>query len=395
MINYKIPSNWINYNFQELLHELVDAKSVINALKMIPFQKAWVDKLQQMQLKREVAGTSQIEGAVFTENELEDALKDSPEQLITRSQKQAHAAVKTYRWIAALPDEQPIDTKLIKEIHRRIIAGADDDHCEPGILRSKDQNVNFGQPRHRGVEGGRECLTAFNSFVKAIQRQYKDHDPIIQAISAHYHFVAMHPFLDGNGRTARALEALFLQRAGLRETCFIALSNYYYDEKSLYLKALNLSHEGGHDLTPFLKFALNGIVQQANRLMNEIKINMQKAIFRNTMYYLFNMLKSKRKRVIAERQLLILKLLLDNDEMNPSELFIRMEVHYIKLSNPFKAFIRDINGLLNLSAIKYNIISENEYILSVCLEWPSKFTETEFFKRLKDIPKAQTYKFLQ
>lgn len=48
----------------------------------------------------------------------------------------------------------------------------------------------------------------------------------------------MHPFLDGNGRTARAVEALMLQRAGLRDALFIAMSNYYYDEKTVYLAAL-------------------------------------------------------------------------------------------------------------------------------------------------------------
>ena len=49
----------------------------------------------------------------------------------------------------------------------------------------------------------------------------------------------MHPFLDGNGRTARALEALMLQRTGLRDTLFIAMSNYYYEHKINYLNALN------------------------------------------------------------------------------------------------------------------------------------------------------------
>ena len=57
-----------------------------------------------------------------------------------------------------------------------------------------------------------------------IEHELRDHDPIIQALAAHYHVAAMHPFLDGNGRTARALEALMLQRAGLRDTCFIAMS---------------------------------------------------------------------------------------------------------------------------------------------------------------------------
>ena len=59
-----------------------------------------------------------------------------------------------------------------------------------------------------------------------------------RALALHYHFAAMHPFLDGNGRSARALEALMLQRTGLRDTLFIAISNYYYEEKAEYLSAL-------------------------------------------------------------------------------------------------------------------------------------------------------------
>jgi Fic family protein len=46
----------------------------------------------------------------------------------------------------------------------------------------------------------------------------------------------MHPFLDGNGRTARALEAFILQKVGLKDSLFIAMSNYYYEEKNEYLK---------------------------------------------------------------------------------------------------------------------------------------------------------------
>ena len=107
---------------------------------------------------------------------------------------------------------------------------------------------------------------------------------IIQALAAHYHFVAMHPFLDGNGRSGRALEALMLQRAGLKDICFIAMSNYYYDEKNSNLNSLSASRAKQHDLTPFLKFALEGISLQSRRVFNEIKMKVQKEMFRNIMY---------------------------------------------------------------------------------------------------------------
>ena len=96
------------------------------------------------------------EGADFTENELEAAFGSTVDasRLITRSQRQARAARETYQWIAGLADDLPISDSLIKEVHRRIVTGRDEDHCAPGHLRRADQNVTFGYPRQRGAEGG-------------------------------------------------------------------------------------------------------------------------------------------------------------------------------------------------------------------------------------------------
>ena len=394
MIKYKMPDEWIKYDNYAITTELVMATSSILTLRSIPYQRDWVEDLQQMELKREVAGTSRIEGAEFTEQELDEALRETPAQLLTRSQKQAHAAVITYRWIANIPEDMPINEDLILEIHRRIVTGADDDHCEPGALRKQDENVNFGQPRHRGVDGGPECKSAFAELARAIQRTYPDHDPIIQALAAHYHLAAMHPFLDGNGRTARALEALLLQRAGLRDTCFIAMSNYYYDEKIAYLDVLAVTGANGHDLTTFLKFALNGIALQSRRVLEQTRIHVQKALFRNLMHNLFGRLRTPRKRVIAERQLEILRFMLDAEHIKLAELYKKSSLRYSDLKTPDKAFIRDLLGLETLGAIE--IVKEPDEILYVKLrlEWPTEITETDFMNRIKALPKAKTRTFV-
>ena len=395
MIKYTVPKNWIKYDNSEIQSALVEAESVILALKNIPYQREWVEKLQTIELKREVAGTSRIEGADFTESELDEALRDSPEELFTRSQKQARAAVNTYRWLANVPDERPIDSELIREIHKRIVTGADDDHCEPGALRKSDQNVNFGQPRHRGASGGSECEKAFYEFTDAIIGEFPKHNKIVQALAIHYHLAAMHPFLDGNGRTARAMEALMLQRSGLRDTCFIAMSNYYYDEKIAYLNALADSHQNGHNITPFLIFGLKGLSFQVQRLLKEIKIHVQKAVYRNVMYDLFGRLKTGRRRVIAERQLIILKMLLEKDKLELMILYEAVKANFANLKNPHKAYIRDLNGLLDLGAIKLNIVGdENLVFLLPRLEWPTEITESDFLKRVKTLPKAKTTKFI-
>src|SRR5712692_2933676 len=117
MIRYEIPRHWIAYDGPAITNALAEAKSAVLSLKTIPYQRRWVEGLQRIQLKREVAGTSRIEGAEFTERELEAAMQETPEQLQTRSQKQAHAAVQTYRWIAKVPHDRPIDGDLVRLIH--------------------------------------------------------------------------------------------------------------------------------------------------------------------------------------------------------------------------------------------------------------------------------------
>lgn len=64
----------------------------------------------------------------------------------------------------------------------------------------------------------------------------------------------------------------------------------------LYLNALNATRAADHDLTPFLKFALKGVESQGRRLFGEIRLQVTKALFRNTMTDLFGRLKSPRKR---------------------------------------------------------------------------------------------------
>lgn len=392
MIHYQLPQNWILYDKTAILDELVQAKAAMVSLTNIPYQKQWAEQLQIVQLKREVAGTSRIEGADFTEGELDAAINETIEQLHTRSQRQAAATVKAYKWIAALENDRPITEDLISNIHRIIVTDADDDHCPPGVLRKNDQNVIFGIPKHRGCEGGPQCQKAFSLLCQAINQNFRDHDPLIQALAAHYHFASMHPFLDGNGRTARALEALMLQKVGLRDSLFIAMSNYYYEEKNSYLATLAEVRANGHDLTPFILFGLKGVAVQCQRLFEEIRKNISKALFKDVMYNLFIRLQSSRKRVIAERQVEILKVLLDGPQILDN---LHKKVHHLykKLSNPTKAFYRDVNNLIALKAISYTK-NQNIYNMFVRLEWATEITESEFFHQSNELPKAKSHSFL-
>ena len=79
MIKYQIPDRWIKYDSIMILESLTKAKAAVLSLTNMPVQRSWVDALQIIQLKREVAGTSRIEGADFSDKELEAAMLHTPE----------------------------------------------------------------------------------------------------------------------------------------------------------------------------------------------------------------------------------------------------------------------------------------------------------------------------
>ena len=173
------------------------------------------------------------------------------------------------------------------------------------------------------------------------------------------------------------------------------MSNYYYEEKVAYLSALAEARSKGHDLTPFLRFGLRGIESQCRLLLSEIRFHVKKALFRNTATELFGRLSSPRKRVMSARHVHLLNLLLDKqrEEITEPE-FDRLTRHLYKVQNQKKALIRDLNYLFGLGALKVERRADGALLLSADLEWPTQITETEFFRRVKAMPKGKVHGFL-
>jgi hypothetical protein len=150
----------------------------------------------------------------------------------------------------------------------------------------------------------------------------------------------------------------------------------------------------GHDLTPFLEFALKGVQSQCRRLLSEIRVHLAKALFRNTRADLFGRLRSPRKRVMSGRHIELLRILLDSDELSLSEVVDRSR-HLYSVRNAQKAQIRDLNYLARLGALRVRRVEEPLLIrLSATLAWPAEITGTEFFRLIKTMPKGRIHGFL-
>ena len=174
-----------------------------------------------------------------------------------------------------------------------------------------------------------------------------------------------------------------LREAGVNDTVMVSLSNYYYEHKDEYLAALYESRERGHDLTPFLTFALPAVAERCNALAAEIVVRNKRVLYREVAHSLFGRLRSPRRRALAERQLQILHVLLDAGDLSVKDQFDQSYVHYKNLKHPVRAMVRDVLDLLELSAVKLN-----DGQIAVNLDWPRQFSESELLERYENMPSA-------
>ena len=383
---YTLPQRWVYYETAAILDQLVEARSAAGVLNRLPYLQQWIEQVHEEQLRLEAAGTSRIEGAEFSDQEQEVALASQvpPQMDLTHSQRQLRAADATYRWLRSQPTDRPVTPDFVLDIHRHMVTGCDDDHCEPGALRPTGWNVTFETPRCRGAQGGDQCQVAFNGLCTAIANEFRHHDRIIQALAAHYHIGAMHPFGDGNGRTARALEALMLRQAGVSNLVMVSLSNYYYEHKDGYLAALSESRQIGHDLTPFLKFALPAVSARCNAVAASIVDHNKRTLFRQFAQSLFGKLRSPRRRALAERQLHLLESLLDSPTLEIRNLIDRTIDEYNHLKYPDRAWVRDFIHLREIGAITI----PEKGVITLNLDWPQELSESELLHRYENLPSA-------
>lgn len=97
-----------------------------------------------------------------------------------------------------------------------------------------------------------------------------DIDPLVRLAVQHYQFEAIHPFLDGNGRTGRILNILFLVKHGLLDSPILYLSRFIIQNKAAYYRLLKLvTHE--QDWESWIMFILDGVEETCTWTTDKIK----------------------------------------------------------------------------------------------------------------------------
>ena len=162
-------------------------------------------------------------------------------------------------------DALPICTRLIREMHERVLRGARGEHRAPGELR-KIQNwigpegctkkdATYVPPPPGRLE---ELLSDLEQFINEDRR----FPILIRAALVHQQFESIHPFLDGNGRVGRLLITLMLIGDGSLRQPTLYLSDYFKRHRQKYYRALEDIHRND-DLEGWIRFFLRGVREVA------------------------------------------------------------------------------------------------------------------------------------
>jgi Fic family protein len=162
--------------------------------------------------------------------------------------------------------EEPLSELVVRQINREFLRGAAET-LTPGVYRRGQNTVGGYTPPDQGDVPG-----LMRSFAEWLQHG-TDH-PLVAAGLAHVHLVATHPFWDGNGRTARALEALVIQRSPFHFRKLLSMEKQLLDGRARYFAALDRTLGlafGEYDATPWLEFYLATLSREADRLISTLE----------------------------------------------------------------------------------------------------------------------------
>lgn len=178
-----------------------------------------------------------------------------------------------FKTLENLNKYKKIDEKTILEIHKNISEGTLDDSNMAGKFR--DSQVVIGNLKTGKLNlvppSPIEVPYLIRELLDWVNVQ-TDLNPIILAGVFHYEFVRIHPFVDGNGRTARTLATLILLLKEFDIKRYFSLDEYYNQDRQSYYTALQ-SADKSNDLTEWLEYFSTGFLVSLSNVKNDI-VNM-------------------------------------------------------------------------------------------------------------------------
>lgn len=230
-------------------------------------RRAWI---------RTVHHSTRIEGNTLSEEQVEVLLDSPPSGTRNIDVREVVNYAMALRFVDEISDEpeMPIDERVIRHLNKIILEDTVAPLLRPGQYRNGDVWVSHpvsGDKIYDGPSPG-DVPSLMQDFV-AWLRLDGEH-PVVKAAIAHLELVAVHPFSDGNGRTARALSTLVLQRRGYDFNKLVSLDrNFdlnrleYFDEIS---RVAGRNYQRGQDITSWVEYFAFQFLMAAEAISNQM-----------------------------------------------------------------------------------------------------------------------------
>ncbi len=269
---FSARSIWINserdfqfsYNLtdemQQTLHRLdMHMGGTLGGATTIP--EGTREQVLTSSLMEEAISSSMLEGAATTREVAKNMLrtdrkpKDRSERMVLNNYLTMQQLV---QW-----KQDPMTVERLLEIHRMVSNGTLDDPATEGRVRTNNEvhvvdaygEVLYSPPAYERLPA---ALEAFCRFANDEANDPFIH-PVVRGITLHFLIGYIHPFVDGNGRTARALFYWYLLRKGYWLVEYLAISKIILRAPAQYGRAYLHTEHDGNDLTYFLDFNLRSL----------------------------------------------------------------------------------------------------------------------------------------
>mgnify|MGYP000627319380 CR=1 FL=1 len=357
---------WITFQLDlrqarpELWIQLGEASSKFEHLAGAPLQPVVAKRLHEIFLARGVGATTAIEGNTLTESQVlehvQGKLKLPPSQAYL-AQEVDNILQECNRIVAELvgPGENPkVTPEMIQHFNRQVLQNLEvDEGVVPGVYRTHSVVVGTvyrGAPAEDCSYLMERLCQWLNEGFSGLGTDGRMPLAILKAVLAHLYLAWIHPFGDGNGRTARLLEFYLLMDAGVPVPAAHLLSDHYNKTRTEYYRQLDRASKSGGDVLPFLAYACQGLLDGLRSQVKMVREQQQQVAWENYVHEVFRQTRTSASHK-RQRDLVLALGNLDHwvDMAKISNLSVPMAQAYAP-KNP-RLLARDLNAISSTGLI--------------------------------------------
>ena len=264
---YKISETILKY-----LTEISESRAIILNSPLIP---KWDLKLRSEAILNSTHASTSIEGNSLSLDEVSDLMIGRDITAIRKDKQEVLNYFEALEYLDKLKEKELTNDDILK-LQKIITKDTLEYPEDEGKYRHGNKYVIVGN-RHTGEITFKPPLTKevpalMNNLINWLNQEHKNINPVMQAGVIHYEFVRIHPFIDGNGRTARALATLVLIRRGFDTKRFFALDDFYNSDRPRYYKTLKKIDPETLDLTEWLDYFCEGVAVSIKAVKDKVML---------------------------------------------------------------------------------------------------------------------------